>query len=102
MAIVSDIISSLNTERNQLVHSLKRAEIAAHLFTLHQLNKKLRVKYIHVEDRFQDYNFNLSINEMDAYLLILYRDYSHFTPEKSYHLLTMQQISEPIFKHLLS
>lgn len=102
MTIVSEIIGTLVEERIMLTHSLKRAEISAHLFTLNQLNKKLRVKYIHVEDRFQNYNFNLSINEMDAYLLILYRDYSHFTPEKSFHLLTMQQISEPIFKHLLS
>jgi len=99
--IVNDTITVVSAERIQL-RSLKRAELAAYLFVLKDLSQKLRKKQIAVEDRFSDYNFKLSINEMQAYLLILYRNDYSLAPEKSYYVLTQQKISEPIFKHLLA
>lgn len=102
IAMVSDVILSLHTERKQLTYSLKRAEIAAHLYTLEAFNKKLRMKSINVEEKFQNYNFTIAITEMEAYLFILYTEPYNFTSEQSFNLLTMKQISEPIFKHLLS
>lgn len=99
--IVQDIIAALTRDRQALTHSLKRAEISAHLFVLEDLSRKLRRKLIDVENRFSDYKFNLSVNEMQAYLLVLYRNDALFNNQKSYHVLTMAQITEPIFKHLL-
>ena len=103
ISIVKDIIAEKIEERIKLEHSLKRAEITAHLCVLRELDKKLRKKYISVEDRFQDYSFSISFDEMEGYLLVLYTDPQKFlSPEKGFDLLTIKQISEPTLKHLLA
>lgn len=98
--VTEAVLNKITNERNGLNYSLKRAEISAHKFILQELSRKLRSKFVMIEHKPDMQNFFFSVNEMQAYVLILYKD----TPigKTDYDYITMQDLSVPIFKKLLN
>lgn len=98
--ITEAVVNRITNERQQLTYSLKRAEITAHKFILQELSRKLRSKFILIEHKPDMQNFFFSVNEMQAYILILYKDTA--IGKTDYDYLTIQDLSVPIFKKLLN
>jgi len=82
--------------------SLKRAEITAHNFVINELSRKLRSKYISIEHKPGTHNFFISIDEMQAYILMLYYHPDLSESITPYDLSVMGEILTPCFKHLLN
>ncbi len=99
--IVDLVNQDLTIYKTQLKYSLKRAEVSAHLFILEELSRKLRSKFILVEHKPEHCRFMFSVNEMQAYVLILYKNNIPFIGSE-FDQAVMENISAPIFKHLLN
>lgn len=98
--IVGEVIETVKADRAELHYTTKRMELAAHLYTLQELSRKSRTKYISIEHKPPMQNFIFSVDEMQAYVLMLYKDIR--IEKTGYDNLSMQEISVPIFKQLLN
>lgn len=98
--ITDAVIRKLEHDREALTYSLKRGEMAAHNFVLKEFSRKLRSKFISIEEKPDMQNFFFSVNEMQAYVLVLYKDSA--IGKTDYDYLTIQDLSVPMFKRLLN
>ena len=99
--IVNVITNTLYYQRQELKYTMKRAEISAHIFILQELSRKVKIKFIQVEHKSDLQQFFFSINEMQAYILMLYKD-DCIDSSSGYDMETMQELSVPCFKKLLN
>lgn len=99
---ISDLVTQdLINYRNQLKFSLKISEINAHIYVLRSLSTKMKKKYLSIEFKPEHCYFNFSIDPMQAHILMLYKD-NRLADASGFDIGTMQEISVPIFKQLLS
>jgi hypothetical protein len=99
---ITDLVcKDLTDYREQIKFSMKRAEISAHIHVLRDLGTKLKKKYLSIEYKPEMQFFFFSVDEMQAYVLMLYKD-NRLADASGFDIGTMQEISVPIFKQLLN
>lgn len=76
-----------------------RAQANAHLYVLYGISKKMRTKLILVEDMAPNKRFKYPIDEIQALVLMSCPDIVNKDP---YCTAVIQEISNPIFQHLLN
>lgn len=102
LILITELIDrKISMERIQLEFSLKRGEITAHRSVLKVLIKKLIIRMVLKEHLPEHKIFRLSIDYMQAYVIILYKDLC-INDLGDYEMATVQELSEPMFKRLLN
>lgn len=97
--ITTQIITHFNTEILIMKRNSEYARTRADIFIITELNRKMRSKFITIEHKPNNYKFSFSFNEIQAYCIIQYYNSVKLDP---YSMATMQEISNPIYRHLLS
>lgn len=101
VGIITEIVSGIKRGREVVQHtSAKRMEYAAHIFILEELSRKMRSKFVRLENQISTYKFQFSFNEMEAFVLMLYA--GNRIIENDFQSLVILEIKEPIYKHLLN
>lgn len=100
--ITRGMIEHVEGLRDKLSYNLLRAELNSHIYILKKLKLQFEIKYLQVQNKPGDRPVQLSIDEVHAYVIIHYH-YSHpVRIDDAYELATLQEISTPIYKHLLA
>lgn len=101
--LIHSIIASIRNNKSNLTN-WNLAQANAHVFFLHELSIKMRSKLVLIEDKPGDHRLKYSINEMQALVIVTYKDI--IKPDSPgmnpYCYSIFEEISTPIFQKLLS
>ena len=100
--ITGTMIGHVQRLREKLSYNLLRGELGAHLYILQDLNRKLSIKILQLQMKPGNRPTRFSVNEIEAFLLMHYFQAQPVTMQEGYELATLQEISDPIYKHLLN
>lgn len=97
---ITAITNDLRTRIQLMKYDMGRAQANAHLYILDDLSRKIRSKLILIENYPETYRLTFSINEMQAYVIII-ADNKIFT-SSPYVMSIMSEVSDIIYKKLLN
>lgn len=96
--VVTIIIDVIEKKLHGMNRDMQFARIKSDLYELNELSRKMRSKFVMIENRSGDHTINFSVSETQAFIIVYYKE---ICKHPSYSMAILQEISDPIYKKLL-
>jgi predicted DNA-binding protein (UPF0251 family) len=97
--VVTVITQALDKQLAGMKRDMKFARVRSDISVLQELSRKMRSKYVMMEDKEGNHRVTLSVNEIQAFVIMYYRD---IDKQEAYNSAVLHEISDTIFQNLLT